>query len=235
MKNTALGVTFFLLMAVSAVSAFAQANSQATAPEATPATALPAPPVAAVQPPLPIVDRAKELKGFALVEALRKGGFVLYMRHTETGLVTEKCETSNLSASGEAAASNVGAALRELKISIGVVRSSQPCRAVDTARLLGLGAVEITEDLNPTPSREGVDIGAVRSRRLAEMPPTGTNAVLVSHLHGSRKKEEWLHLGMGEIIVFRPDGKDGHEPVARIAVTDWIALKKLMAADAVTR
>ena len=235
MKNAALWGTFFLVMAVSAMSAFAQANSQATVQETTPAPGLPTPPVAAVQPALPTVDPAKELKGFALVEALRKGGFVLYMRHTETGFVTEKCEKSNLSAGGEVAASSVGAALRELKIPIGVVRSSQPCRTGDTARLLGLGTVEITEDLNPTPSREGMDIGALRSRRLAEMPPPGTNTVLVSHLHGSRKKEEWLHLGMGEIIVFRPDGKEGHEPVARITVADWVALKKLMAADAVTR
>ena len=210
-------------------------STSATAQTSTSAASQPSPPIVVPPPQLPIVDPANEIKGIALVEALRKGGFVLYMRHAETGIVTEKCDGSNLSAAGEATARNVGAALRELKIPIGVVRASQPCRTGDTARLLGLGAVEITEDLNPTPPREGVDIGAVRSRRLAEIPPTGTNTVLVSHLHGSRKKEEWLHLGMGEIIVFRPDGKEGHEPVARITVADWMALKKLMAVDAVAR
>ncbi len=223
------GCASFVLAVGSFVSISAHAQTSTPAPGLPPSTVVVPP------PQLPVVEPDKEIKGAALVEALRKGGFVLYMRHSETGLVTEKCEKSNLSAVGEENARNVGAALRELKIPIGAVRSSQPCRTGDTARLLDVGAVEITDDLNPTPAREGVDIGAVRSRRLAEMPPMGTNTVLVSHLHGSRKKEEWLHLGMGEIIVFRPDGKDGHEPVARITVTDWIALKKLMAADAVKR
>jgi phosphohistidine phosphatase SixA len=192
----------------------------------------PAPPAQLASPPLPIVDPAKEIKGAALVEALRKGGFVLYMRHAETGIVTDKCDQSNLSPAGEATARNVGAAMRDLKIPFGAVRSSQMCRTWDTARLLGVGEVEKTEDLNPMPPRPDLDIAAMRAKRLAEMPPAGTNTVLVSHLHGSRKKEEWLHLGMGETIVFRPDGNARAEPVARITVADWAVLKKLMAGEA---
>ena len=84
----------------------------------------------------------------------------MYMRHTETGNVTEKCDTTNLSAIGEENARSVGAAMRDLKIPIGAVRSSQPCRCAGTARLLGLGEVDITEDLNPVPPRPGFDIGA---------------------------------------------------------------------------
>ena len=107
------------------------------------------------------------------------------------------------------------------------MRSSFACRVADTARLLGLGAVEPSEDLNPVAPREGFDIGAARTRRLNEMPAAGTNTLLVSHLHGSRKKEEWLHLEMGEIIVFKPQGNAPAVPIARVRVAEWMALKSL--------
>ena len=231
MKNTPFFTAFTgaFVAALTLSIAGAQPSAQTTSPPpaAPPPAALPFAPLVATMPSLPIVDPANELKGAALIGALRKGGFVLYMRHSETGTVTEKCDASNLSAIGEQNARSVGAALRELKIPVGVVRSSQPCRCADTARLLGLGNVEITEDLNPSAPRPGFDIGAARSKRLNEAPTAGTNTILVSHLHGSRKKEEWLHLEMGEIIVFKPEGDSPAVPVARVRVAEWIALKGL--------
>ncbi len=224
-KNRLFCTTLFFVLAWVVPHAHAQAQAGVQPPPPV------APPVAAPPPP-PVVDPAKELKGAALVEALRKGGFVLYMRHSETGTVTEKCDTTNLSALGEENARSVGAAMRDLKIPIGAVRSSQPCRCVGTARLLNMGTVDITEDLNPSAPRPGFDIGAARSKRLAEIPPVGTNTVLVSHLHGSRNKDEWLHLEMGEIIVFRPEVSPRAEAVARIRVADWVTLKKAMTAGA---
>jgi len=210
-------------------------QAQSPSPEATAASVTPPPAAAPAPAALPLVDPAKELKGMALIEALRLGGFVLYMRHAETGDVTEKCIHSNLSAKGEEQARQVGAALRELKIPVGKVRASEPCRTGDTARLLGLGNVELIEDLNPMPPRPGYDIGAARTRRLAESPAAGTNTLLVSHLHGSLKKEEWLHLEMNEIIVFRPDGNGHAEPVARIRLQAWPALIQAMAPGAPQR
>lgn len=233
-KNSLFCAAYFFALAWMGPHAHAQTAVQTPPPVLAPGVApgWPALPPVADPPSPPVVDPAKELKGPALVEALRKGGFVLYMRHSETGTVTEKCDTSNLSAIGEENARSIGAALRDLKIPIGAVRSSQPCRCVGTARLLDLGTVDITEDLNPSAPRPGFDIGAARSKRLAELPPVGTNTVLVSHLHGSRNKDEWLHLQMGEIIVFRPEASPRAEAVARIQVADWAALKKAMAAGA---
>ena len=236
MKKILLFVAIFVALEGAALNVLAQTGVQTTPQEANPAASLPtALPAVAAPPSPPVVDPAKELKGPALVEALRKGGFVLYMRHAETGVVTEKCDTTNLSVIGEENARNVGAAMRDLKIPIGAVRSSQPCRCAGTARLLGLGEVDITEDLNPVPPRPGFDIGAARARRLAEVPLNGTNTVLVSHLHGARNKDEWLHLQMGEIIVFRPEASPRAEPVARIPVAGWAALKNATSADAVVR
>lgn len=233
MKNHLVYSTLFFALA--GVVPHVQAQGSATTPAQAPAPAqavVQAPPLVANSPAPPIVDPAKELKGVALVDALRKGGFVFYMRHAITGTVTEKCDTSNLSPIGEEQARSIGAALRDLNIPIGAVRSSQPCRCVGTAQLLGLGTVDITEDLNPSAPRPGFDIGAARSKRLAELPPAGTNTVLVSHLHGSRNKDEWLHLEMGEIIIFRPEASPRAEAVARIQVADWMTLKKAMGAGA---
>ena len=184
----------------------------------------PATPVAPEPPPviLPLVNPADELKGRALVEALRAGGFVLYMRHAlQIPPTTEKCDTPSLTPVGEEQARKVGAAIRELKIPIGRLRSSEPCRNRDTARFLGLGEYEISQDLNPVAAREGIDIGVVRQRQLAESPPPGTNTLLVSHVHGSTKKEEWMHLEIAEIIVYRPDGKGAATPVARVRLEGW--------------
>ncbi|MEO8384920.1 MAG: hypothetical protein ABI583_06750 [Betaproteobacteria bacterium] len=179
--------------------------------------------------PLPIIDRTKELKGATLITALRKGGFVLYMRHTEAGTPAEKCDQNSLSATGLENARSVGAAIRDLSIPIGAVRSSVPCRTNITAVSLGLGVVEVTEDLNPTAPRPDFDLGAARSARLNEAPPAGTNTILVSHLHGSRNKDEWVHLELGEIIVFRPVVGARAEPVARIRVAKWPRLLVEMA------
>ena len=71
---------------------------------------------------------------------------------------------------------------------------------------------------------EGFDVSAARIRQLKEAPPRGTNTLLVSHVHGSLKKEEWMHLEIAEIIVYRPDGKGGTTPVARVRVEGWAEL-----------
>ena len=208
----------------------AQSTAQPPAEAAVPVSGANPPAPVPVTPPLPIVDPATELKGTALIEAMRGGGFVLYLRHTQTGLVTEKCGTSNLSEKGEQDARNIGAALHELKIPFGAVWSSEPCRCVDTARAVGVGKVEVTEDLNPVAPRAGFDVGAARTRRLIAVPTRGTNTLLVSHLHGSRNKAEWVHLEMGEVIVYRPDGGAVPVAVARIPLTGWAALKQAMGA-----
>ena len=57
------------------------------------------------------------------------------------------------------------------------------------------------------------------------------NNVLVSHTHGSPRNEERIMGGLqeGEIVVYKPDGKGGSEPIARVPVTDWEMLAKLVA------
>jgi phosphohistidine phosphatase SixA len=180
-----------------------------------------------VIPVFPVVDSARELKGRALTTALRAGGYVLYMRHAmQIPPFDGPCDKSNLTAEGEEQARKVGAAIRALKIPIGRLLTSEPCRNLDTARLLGLGEYEISADINPLGLRPGFDVTSARNARLMEMPPPGSNTLLVSHMHGAQDRREWVELELAEIIVYRPNGKTLTAPVARIRLETWEELQR---------
>jgi hypothetical protein len=200
--------------------------AQAPAPVPAPSAAEPAP--AEKPPAIPVVEKANEIAGARLVEELRKGGYVLYMRHAaQIPPKSDVCDALNLTPVGEEQARKVGAALRDLKIPISRLLTSEPCRNVDTARLLDLGKYEITKDLNPGGLPPGFNPGPPRMQQLAAVPPAGGNALLISHIHGSKDKSEWMHLELAEIIVYRPDGKGATKPVARVRVEGWEELKKV--------
>ena len=196
-------------------------------------------------PNLPLIDAAKELKGVALVQALRRGGLNLYMRHAlsnvgqdgnliQTPMWWDNCAIQrNIADAGREQAHKVGAAMRELKIPISQVLTAQFCRTRDTGHAMGLGPIEITEDLNhQIGQRIGTDVNTARFKQLVEIPAKGTNRLLVSHTHGSPKSEERImgSLQEAEIVVFQPDNKGGSEPIARIPVTEWDNLIKSEAA-----
>lgn len=202
------------------------ANARAEVPVATPAANAASAPLSVSQTHPP-VDARMELKGAELLKALRAGGFVLYLRHTETGEVTPECRQSNLSKTGEDQARAIGVALRELRIPIGDRESSELCRVRDTARLLDVGDFRTNEDLNNIPKNASHDFNSARMRRIAVPPRTGTNTILASHIHGGNTPDQRLLLDLGEMIVFRPDGKGGSEPVARIPRTGWTTLRDL--------
>lgn len=192
-----------------------------------------------------LIAPEKELKGVPLVQALRRGGFNLYMRHAQatvgqdgnllqTPLWWENCAIQrNMSDTGREQARKVGSALKELKIPVDQVLTAQFCRTRETGHLLGLGPVEMTEDINhQIAQRAGFDVNAARFKRLADTPAKGKNNLLISHTHGSQRVEERIMGGIleAEIVVYQPDGKGGSEPVARIPVPEWETLLKAMAA-----
>ena len=216
---------------------------QSTVPQAS-AQIVQAPQV--VQPPVapqpPMIDPAREIKGQALIAALRKGGFNLYMRHAQSNVGAdqdllkvpmwwENCMIQrNMSDMGREQAKKVGAAMRELKLPIAEVKASQFCRVQETAKLMDVGIVKMTEDLNHVIGQNaGTGINSLRFSQLATMPPKGKNVVMVSHTHGSARNEERIMSGIqeAEIVVYQPDGKGGSEPIARIPPTDWDMLVQL--------
>jgi len=201
------------------------------------------PPVlTAATPAPPLIDPSKELRGPALLQALRKGGFNLYMRHAQSNVGQdgsllqtpswwENCTLQrNISEPGKEQARKVGAAIRSLQIPIRNVVAAQFCRTRDTAHLMGFGPIEVSEDMNHMiGQRVGFDVNAARYKRLATVPAPGGNTLLVSHTHGSPRPEERVMGGIqeAEIVVFQPDGRGSSEPVARIPVAEWETLARL--------
>jgi phosphohistidine phosphatase SixA len=173
----------------------------------------------------PPMDKAHQLAGKALVDALRRGGYVLFMRHAETGTVTAECSTSNLTPRGERDAARVGFALKALAVPLDRIISSPVCRVQDTARNLGLGPFEVSEDLANQALRPGFDFNNAREKLLVMPPSTGKNVLLISHTQGGNNFSQALALDFGEIIVIAPDGKGGRAAIARVRVDDWAGLK----------
>ena len=126
----------------------------------------------------------------ALAE-LAKPGRVLMLRHANapgTGdppqFRLDDCATQrNLDAAGRAQARRLGEQLARAGIARARVFSSQWCRCLETARLLGLGGVEPLPALNsfyPKPDEREARMAALRAF-LASLPADGPPVVLVTH------------------------------------------------------
>ena len=251
------GLSF--LLAIACVFLCLQANPLSAQPVAAPApvpTPAPAAPPASVpaHKPAPVLapppatpslfDPATELKGAALIEALKQGGYVLFMRHAvstvgaDGALATtpkwwENCAIQrNISDVGRAQARKVGFAIRTLNIPLDDIKTSQFCRTRDTAHAMSLGPIEITEDLNHVlGQRAGFDVNIARYKQLSTPPSRGNNTLLVSHTHGTQKPEErsMASIQEAEIVVYRPTAQGSNaaravEPIGRMLLTDWNAL-----------
>jgi len=167
----------------------------------------------------------RPLVGRELVDALRGGGHVLYLRHAQTpedgadapGSLGDCSRQRLLDQAGRADARSLGEAVRALDVPVGEVRASPYCRTVETAEL----AFErpVTDDglLPPTPQTRG---GTTRTlRRLLSTVPEDGNTVLVGHLTNLRllstaSPEE------GGTVVFRPDG-EGFVLVGSVQPQGW--------------
>ena len=180
----------------------------------------------------------------SLVETLRAGGNVIYMRHVtadvgndvqRSGEWWKKCGEGHrmLSDRGRADAAKVGEAIRRLGIPISEVLCSEYCRAVETARLLALGDPKTDARLNGWPAWKAVDPErglerlAQGTRALLASRPARGNVLLVSHRQDIPNLPDPViaDLKDGECAVFTPDGRGGFALRGRIKVEDWPMLK----------
>ena len=126
----------------------------------------------------------------ALLALLHRPGHVLVMRHADApgigdpaGMRLEDCSTQrNLSADGRRQAAAAGTLLRSAGIAQAEVHSSQWCRCLDTARLLGLGKTRALPLLNSFFSRAGegkAQTGALQGWLVSRKP--GLPLILVTH------------------------------------------------------
>ena len=160
--------------------------------------------------------------------ALRQGGHVALVRHAlaagtgdPASFRLDDCATQrNLSPAGRAQAKAIGGSIRWHGVGVDGVYSSQWCRCLETARLLGLGEVIALPALNSfftEPEREPRQMGELRAW-LADQPRAGaillvTHQVVITALTG-------IVPASGEIVVVRPTQAGDLEFVGRIPAPD---------------
>ena len=172
-------------------------------------------------------DWRPALDGRALVEALRGGGYVLYMRHTATdfgendALMTtfDDCSKQrNLTDAGRADARAVGAALRTLQIPVGEVLASPYCRTLETGRLV-FGYATPDNGMRGGPAQPDSPERYAQLRAALATPfKARTNKAIASHGNPFYGVAGPPYLTEGEIAVVRPEGAGKFTIVARVPV-----------------
>lgn len=161
----------------------------------------------------------------AVWDALRGGGHVLYIRHSQTtpgvgdppGFKLDDCSTQrNLSDEGRAQARRMGEALKKRGVPIGAVLSSPWCRCVETAQL-AFGRAKTWTPLSNLHARHENAEKQARALRPRIAAHQGTdNLVLVAH--GSVASAViGEYLAMGEILVLKPQSP-GFRVVGRLSL-----------------
>ena len=181
--------------------------------------------------------RAQNLSGEALAAALKKGGYVIVMRHASSPRETPTKQTANpdntnlerqLDQTGRDTAVAMGKALRDLKIPIADVQSSPTYRALETVKYAQLGDAKTQPALGDRgQSMQGVTEadGAWLRDRAAQVPKTG-NTIIITHMPNiSRAFPQATGVADGESLVFQPDGKGGAALVGRIKIEEWPKMK----------
>jgi broad specificity phosphatase PhoE len=170
----------------------------------------------------------------ALIEALRDGGHVVFLRHTGTehdyadqiDAVMGDCSTQRvLSEAGWHDAKTIGAAFARHRIPVAQVVSSEYCRAWQTADL-AFGRYVKSRDLNfaPAETYDDAQWAAMREAlrpHLAAVPPAGFNVVLVGHDDPFEAATGLYPEPMGVAVVVAPDGAGGFTLLGSLAPDDW--------------
>ena len=179
---------------------------------------------------------AEMLTGKPLVAALRKGGYVLIMRHASSPRARPSKATADpgntalerqLDQKGRDEAQAMGKAIRALGIPIVDVVSSPAFRAVETVRQAKLGKPMTFRELAESEKGMAGKIGPKQAewlrKRAEETPPKGTDTLVVTHTPNIKASfgKEAAGIQSGEALVFKPDGKGGTTLVARIKMQDW--------------
>jgi broad specificity phosphatase PhoE len=177
-------------------------------------------------------QRAKEdARSREIIKGLQQGGYVIFLRHAKTDWSQKDIEPfdfstcsgqRNLSAEGRVQAARIGEAYRQLKIPVDRVISSPFCRCKDTAEL-AFGTYEIEEDLQHIPYKETREakkrmeyLWKRVEEMLAQVPPAGTNTVLVGHSPNLYPIIDIRSLPEGNTVVFKPDGNGSFELIGMI-------------------
>lgn len=174
------------------------------------------------------------LTGAKLVEALQQGGYVMVMRHASSPQAAPTKEAANPDNSGDerqldergiTTATEMGKAIRALKIPIGEVLSSPTYRVLETTKFANLGEARVIPELGENGKSMQVSSTTQAEwlrHRVTEFRK-GTNTLLVTHNPNliAAFPADAVGVADGEALVFGSDGKGGAILVARIKIEDW--------------
>jgi len=170
-----------------------------------------------------------------LLKKLKKGGMVIYLRHTTTeidyadqadpDLDLNDCSTQRkLSDQGKAEAATIGAGFEANDIVIGKVITSQYCRAKDTATIAFGGFDAVNKKLNFLPFEDYTDEQLdTYHDRVAPMLSSGHkkgNKIIVGHDDPFEGTTNIYPDPQGTAYVIKPLG-DSYELVAKMQPNDW--------------
>lgn len=168
-----------------------------------------------------------------LVEEMRKGGYVLYIRHTSTDFSKddtrmasfEDCANQRpLTDKGRDEARALAAHIKRLAIPVDKVYASPYCRTVETA-MLAFGKAEKTQEVRGGPMKSDDPKRYDALKALLSAPPApGHNNVISSHGNPFYALFGAPYLAEGEIAVVRP-GPAGFSLAGKIKLEDWSALR----------
>jgi hypothetical protein len=175
-----------------------------------------------------------QLEGRVLGDALRRGGYVIYFRHTSTDFSQndasmtsfEDCARQrNLTEAGRAEARAIGVAIKRAAIPIGEVLASPYCRTMETAQLIFGRATAATSVRGGPATADGdryLDLKALFARSV----PAGTNVAIASHGNPFHAVAGPPYLAEGEAAIVAAGGEKGFTVVARVRKTEWDALAR---------
>lgn len=180
---------------------------------------------------------AEDLSGSVLQDALKSGGYIIYLRHTKTNMeladkslvVIGDCTTQRpLSEDGRKQAARIGEHFTKADIKVSQVFSSPYCRAMDTAALAFPTTARKSADalyysLN-LPKDRAAQAAAELKKLLATKPAPGTNIVLVGHTSNLKDAAGIWPKKEGSAVVFRPDGQS-FEVVGVLEAAELVAAK----------
>ena len=171
-----------------------------------------------------------EVGDVTLVEKLKKGGYVILVRHAIASNSQQDtdfknltyCKTQrNLTEAGRKQAAAIGKAYRALELPTGTIYSSFFCRCVDTANL-AFGKPETLLELSSfmRETDEEQKRRVKEMNRLLKTPPApNTNNILVAHsIMSFRASSTQLYQGQAAVFLPLPDG--------RFQFVDFIAPKR---------
>lgn len=172
-----------------------------------------------------------------LLDNIRQGGYVLYMRHGPTDTsrpdlapidLNDCSKQRPLSELGKKLAAAIGNAVKKAGVPVGEVMASPMCRARGTAGLaFGEDTYKLDELLMYTSHLTKAEKvpRVARIRELVSTPVTaGENRVLVAHAPNMFDLMGYFPKIEGTIVVFKPLGGDGFEYLGSIKPHDWLWL-----------